>query len=89
MQVFSVVEDALAIVRLPKGVYKQVKVYTRNTRLFVPHGGGFIQIRTRWQSEEYATSHPDVKVVELDCPGVEHTKQLGAQEPRYTKACPQ
>lgn len=70
MELFSVVDEADAIIRLPKGVHKQVKVYQRAGKLFVPHAGGFIRIvPTKWD-ESYSTGHPDIKVVEIEGPGI-------------------
>lgn len=84
MNVFTVIDDALALLRLPNGIYKEVKVYARQTRVYVPHGGGYVQVKGKYQSVEYSTSHPNVKVIELDVPGLEHVKHVGYDEPRYT-----
>lgn len=65
MEIFTVIEDAYAIVRFPKGVFKQTKIYSRKERLYVPHAGGFIRILGRF-GEAWPTSHPDIKVIEMD-----------------------
>lgn len=80
MLLFNQIDDAEAIVRLPKGVFRQVKMYNRGDRVFVAHNGGFIRITSKFGSE-WGTSHPDIKVIDFDCAGV---NQDG--EPRYVGA---
>jgi hypothetical protein len=79
MDLFTVIDDATAIVRMPKGVLKQTKVYSRGERVFVPHSGGFIRLTAPF-GDTFGTSHPDIKVVEIsqDVPGLFVTG-----EPRY------
>lgn len=78
-----VIEDAQAFVRLPKGVYKQVNVYARGERIFVPHSGGFIRVCARLGSDGWSTSHPSVKVIDFD----DHPQlSLVSGEPRYRGA---
>ncbi len=79
MQVFTQIQDALALIRLPKGVYKQTPMYARGGKVYVPHSGGFIQVRSAF-NDRFATSHPDVQVVEFDAPGVRVTTAGGAPE---------
>lgn len=70
MELFSVVDEADAIIRLPKGVHKQTKVYHRGGKLYIPHSGGYVRIvPTKWD-ETYSTGHPDIKVVEIEGPGI-------------------
>lgn len=40
---FVLIEDAYAILR-SKGVFKQVKVYERDGRIFVAYGSGYISV---------------------------------------------
>lgn len=82
MELFTIIEDAVAIVRLPKGILKQTKVYHRGKRIFVPHGAGFIRVTARFGSDPYGTSHPDIKVLELEGDGI----NTGTSEPRYEAA---
>lgn len=65
MDLFEVIEDAVAIVRYPKGVYKQTKVYRRGDRRYVSHSGGFLRITAKFGST-WGTSHPDIKVEEVE-----------------------
>lgn len=65
MDFFHKIDDANAIVRLPKGVYKQVAVYRRGKRIFVPHAGGFVRVVAKF-GDVWLTSHPDIKVEEID-----------------------
>jgi len=69
MDLFTIIEDAQAIVRLPKGVHKQVKVYHRTGRIYVAHGGGFVCVTAKF-GDAHGTSHPDVKVVDIDGAGI-------------------
>lgn len=48
MEVFSKIEDALAIVRYPKGVHKQVGMYHRGETVYVAHGGGYVRVVQRF-----------------------------------------
>lgn len=86
MDLFTVIDDALAIVRYPKGVLKQVKLYHRKTRVFIPHSGGFVQVRGKETgSEMYYTSHPDIRLVEYQAEGMETVRELGTSHLRWTK----
>lgn len=67
MELFSVIDDVNAIVKLPKGVQKQVKLYKRNNRVYVPHSGGFVEVRHKeLHTDCWTTAHPDVKVLKHD-----------------------
>lgn len=83
MNTFSVIEDAIAIVKLPKGVQKQTKMYHRNGALYVPHGGGYIQVRGKFDGE-WLTSHPDVRVSEFECAGTKYKVTGGLEFPSYS-----
>jgi hypothetical protein len=54
MSLFHVIDDAAAVLRT-KGVFKQVKVFYRDNRLYAQHGGGFIGLR-----RDGGTTHPQV-----------------------------
>jgi hypothetical protein len=69
MELFTAIEDSSAIISLKKGVHKQVKVYRRGEKVYVPYGGGFIRMATQF-GETFPTSHPDVKVLEFEAEGV-------------------
>lgn len=70
MELFSVVDEGEAIIRLPRGVHKQVKVYQRAGVLYVPHGGGYVRIVPQLWDSSYSTGHPEVKVIEIAGPGI-------------------
>lgn len=70
MEQFSIIDEALAFVRLHRGVHKILDVYRRNDRLFVRHGSGFIRICSKLPEGGYTTTHPDVKVLELEVKGL-------------------
>lgn len=82
MEVFSQIDDALAIVKYPRGILKQVKMYRRKDRVYVPHSGGFIEVRNNWDGA-FTTSHPDVKVVEYDARGTHLVKEMGSDHLRW------
>jgi len=65
---FHAIDDAVVILR-SKGVYKQVKAYTRKGYVYAKHGSGFVRLTKR------GTGLPNVNVDDFD---------LGF-EPQYTK----
>lgn len=70
LQPFTLVEDGLAILRLKNGVQKQVKVYHRAGKLYVPHSGGFVRIVPTMWDDYFATAHNDAKVLEIEGDGI-------------------
>lgn len=70
MQLFTIIDDATAIIRQANGVYKQAKVYHRDGRVFVGHAGGFIRVTAKFH-EAWGTSNPNVKVEALDGVGID------------------
>jgi hypothetical protein len=78
MNLFSVIDEGVAIIRCANGVFKQTKVYQRAGRVYVAHGGGFIRVTAKF-GETFGTSHPNVKVVELEAEGVD----VSTGEPRF------
>lgn len=77
IQLFSQVDEADAIIRLKRGIHKQVKVYHRAGKLYIPHSGGYIRIVPQLWDESFSTGHPDVKVLEIEGPGISvKNKQL-------------
>ena len=86
MELFTVIDDVQAIVRLPKGVQKQVKLYRRRDRVYVPHGGGFVEVRYEQPDGTHSTAHPDVKLVEHDRePNIVSSRDTGQQAMRWRK----
>lgn len=88
MFVFEKLEDATAILRLPKGVQKQVPMYRRGKRIYVPHGSGYIEVRGKTHTSQetssgaYATIHPDVQVLDFEMSSqhkTEHVNDIGQQ----------
>jgi hypothetical protein len=75
MELFSKIEDAVAIVRYPKGVVKQVGMYRRGAQVFVPHAGGFIRLVHMFDGV-HSTSHPDIKVIDFEADGVTVVKSV-------------
>lgn len=71
MELFSVIEDAIAIVRYPGGVHKQVKMYHRGETVYIAHSGGFVRIVQRFGKEtELMTANPNIKVIDFEANGV-------------------
>lgn len=70
MELFTLIEDGSAIIRKPKGIFKQVKLYHRSGNVYIGEAGGFIQVRRKWGDEPFSTSHPDIKVIDLEGKGL-------------------
>jgi hypothetical protein len=87
MELFTLIDDNLGIARYPKGVLKQVKMYRRGDRVYLPHSGGFIEVRGQERDGTFYTSHPDVKLLEHDDVDgrIELVKHLGAPAMRWRK----
>jgi hypothetical protein len=58
------IDGAKAFLRSRNGVYREVDVYIRGDHKYVPYGRGFLRMSNIW-NDEWRTSHPQVKVVEL------------------------
>lgn len=83
MEVFTQIDNAQAIIRQSKGVQKQVAMYRRGDRVFVPFAGGYIQVLSK-ESGGYVTMHPDVKVLEFEAEGVDLSGTgMGRNQLRY------
>lgn len=74
MDLFNVIDEAVAIVRLPKGVHKQVKVYQRGGKLFIPHCGGFVRIVPNRFEDTYSTGYNGLRVIDIEGPGIVHNE---------------
>lgn len=81
MKLFHKIEGALAIIRVKGGILKQVDMFARGDRVFVPYSGGYLRITAEFGGE-YGTAMPDVKVIEFEAEGVE--LKMG-KEPRYVE----
>lgn len=74
MELFTQIDDAHAIIRFTNGVEKQVKLFRRNNRVYVPHSGGFVEVRSihsRQQPLPLSTSHTSIRVLAYECAEVE------------------
>lgn len=77
LEPFTAVEDGIAILRLKNGIHKQVKVYHRAGKLYVPASGGFVRVVPQRWDDYFGTGHPDIKVLEIEGEGVSiNGKQL-------------
>ena len=85
MEAFTQIDGALAICKYPKGVQKQVQLYKRRDRVYVPHSGGFIEVRHEdIGGATVVTAHPDVKVLEMDeVPGLDIVQHGGLKLVRW------
>lgn len=79
MEVFTSQDDSLAIIRIGKGVEKQVKLYSRGQNLYVPYSGGYVEIRKRCENGTWNTAHPLVKLLEFDGIKTRHELWLGQE----------
>jgi hypothetical protein len=64
MELFHEEVDALAIVRLRGGVFKQVKVYRRGDQFYVAVKGGYARVLKAFD-DKWGTSCPDATVIDL------------------------
>lgn len=84
MELFTVLDEPTAIIRIGKGcVEKQVKLYRRGHKLYVPHSGGYVEVRKRLENGSYNTAHPLVKLLEFCDLSCYHEETLGQQILRY------
>ena len=81
MELFTLIDDAFGIVRYPKGIHKQVKLYKRKLRVYFPHSGGFVEVRGQENDGTFNTSHPDLKLIDYDL-SFEVVKELGQRRMR-------
>jgi hypothetical protein len=81
VNLFTVIDEGVAIIRCANGVFKQTKVYQRAGRVYVAHGGGFVRVCAKF-NDTFGTSHPNVKVIELEAEGVD----AESGEPRFRSA---
>lgn len=77
METFHIIDDH-AVILYSKGVYRQVKLYRRENKLYAAHGSGFIQLRGNggtsnpnisWQDTSYPyikgrLGHPEINLKE-------------------------
>lgn len=68
MKMVSRIEEAVAWVRLKNGVFKQTELYHRGTMVLLKHGQGYVRVAAKAFDEYWPTSHPDIKVLEMDVP---------------------
>lgn len=79
MELFTVIEDAQAIIRTKGGVFKQTKMYHRMGKVYIGVAGGFIRVSHKF-GETWGTTNPAVTVIDMpqDVPGLFIVK-----EPKY------
>lgn len=80
MELFTLIDDGVAIIRKPPGVFVQAKLYHRGGKVFVGAAGGFVRITDKFDT--YGTSHPNIKVLELSGTGV---NLEGTKAPTYAR----
>jgi hypothetical protein len=69
MEMFHQIEDGVAVIRAPKGVYRQSKVYRRGSRIYVQYGSGYVRVTAKF-GDTWGTSHPDVRVEDIEGEGL-------------------
>lgn len=65
MDLFHIIDDGVAILRLKGGIEKQVRVYRRGEKLYVPAKGGYLRL-TRGSG----TLDPNITCLALEGPGI-------------------
>jgi hypothetical protein len=83
MEVFSQLDESLAIIRVGKGIEKQVKLFLRGTALYVPYGGGYVEVRKKLDGLGWATAHPLVRLLEFEGIKTVNEAWLGYEILRY------
>jgi len=63
MELFTLIDDGVAIIRKPPGVFMQTKLYHRGGDVYINAAGGFVRICAKFDT--YGTTHPNIKVLEL------------------------
>jgi hypothetical protein len=83
VDLFHKIDGAVAIVRGANCVEKQVDMFRRGERVYVPVSGGFVRIcaRNGGEGQPFGTSHPRVSVIAFEAEGV--TLKSGL-EPRFS-----
>lgn len=76
MDYFTAIPDGQGIV-LVKGTYRQVAIYTRSGRVYARNGTGYVRLFAGG-----ATSHPNVRWLELDAPDGQTVENGGYVEYR-------
>lgn len=71
MELFTVIEEAQAIIRTKGGVFKQTKLYHRTGKVYIGVGNGFIRVCNKF-GETWGTTNPAVTVIDMphDVPGL-------------------
>ena len=65
MDLFHIIDDGAAILRLRGRVWKQTKLYRRAEHVYVPSSGGFIRL-----TRGGGTTDPHTTCIEVEGPGV-------------------
>lgn len=85
MDQLYVIDDAQAFIRLPRGIHKQVPMYARGKRVFVPHSGGYVRICAGFGSDGWGTSCPNVRVIDFTpVPGLDMDREPSYQPQETT-----
>lgn len=66
MHTLTKIDGAMAFVRKKGGVFQQVALYARGNLVFFPAAGGYVQVRGQQHDGTFATSHPDITLLEHD-----------------------
>lgn len=71
MEGFKQIPDGRAIVRLKGGLLKEVKLFARGGRVFIPLRGGYLRICEKL-GDKWVTADSNVSVVDIvqDLPGL-------------------
>lgn len=61
------IEGGVTWVQGAKGVFRQTDLYHKGETVFIRHSSGFVRVGGK-SLEYHVTSHPDLKVLEMDVP---------------------
>lgn len=81
INLFHKIEDAVAIVRVKGGIHKQVDMYRRGDKVYIPLRGGYTRLTCRFGDGTIGTDCPNTTVVEFEADGV--TMDHGGKVPTF------
>lgn len=70
INLFHKIEDAVAIVRVKGGIHKQVDMYRRGDKVYIPLRGGYTRLTCRFIDGTIGTDCPNTTVIEFEADGV-------------------
>lgn len=70
IKLFHKIDDAVAIIRVKGGIHKQVGMYRRGDRVYIPLRGGYARLVCMFGDGVIGTDCPNTSVIEFEADGV-------------------